>query len=327
MDGWGIGAVEKSDAIRHARTPFVHSLYKKYPHSTLTTCGEAVGLPEGQMGNSEVGHLNLGAGRIVYQELQRIHVAIRSGAFQQNPVLLEAIRYAKRQQKTLHLIGLMSDGGVHSHTDHAKAILDVCEKEGFKQVSVHAFTDGRDTDPQSGLGYLKDISGYIQQTVGTLATITGRYYAMDRDKRWERVKLAYDALVHGIGKNTDDMLKAVEASYGEGITDEFIQPIINKNHPYGKIQEGDAVICFNFRTDRCREITQVLTQEDFEAFGMKKLSLHYTTMTVYDHHFKNVHAVFNNEDLTHTLGEELARQHKTQLRMAETEKYPHVSFF
>jgi 2,3-bisphosphoglycerate-independent phosphoglycerate mutase len=327
MDGWGLGKVPKSDAIKQANTPFVDSLYTKYPHTTLITCGEEVGLPEGQMGNSEVGHLNLGAGRIVYQELQRINVAIRTGEFQSNAVLLDAIRYAKNNGKTLHLIGLVSDGGVHSHTSHLKAILDVCKKEDCKQVSVHAFTDGRDSDPQSGLEYLKDINKHIAQTVGTLATITGRYYAMDRDKRWERVKLAYYAMVHGVGAETDDLLKALEDSYKEGITDEFIKPIIQKNTPHGNIQEGDAVICFNFRTDRCREITEALTQQDFEAFGMKKLSLHYTTMTVYDHHFKNVHTIFKNEDLTHTLGEELAAHNKTQLRMAETEKYPHVSFF
>ncbi len=327
MDGWGLGKVKKSDAIQQANTPFVDSLYKKYPNTTLITCGEEVGLPEGQMGNSEVGHLNLGAGRIVYQELQRINVSIRSGEFQCNKALLDAIHYSKNNGKTLHLIGLVSDGGVHSHTSHLKAMLDVCKKENCNQVSLHAFTDGRDTDPQSGLAYLKDISEHMGHTVGTLATVIGRYYAMDRDKRWERVKLAYDAMVHGVGNTTDDILNAVENSYKEGITDEFIKPIIQKNATHGSIQEGDAVICFNFRTDRCREITEVLTQQDFGEFGMKKLNLHYTTMTVYDHHFKNVNTIFKNEGLTHTLGEELSAHHKTQLRMAETEKYPHVSFF
>jgi 2,3-bisphosphoglycerate-independent phosphoglycerate mutase len=327
MDGWGIGAVEKNDAIRHARTPFVSSLYEKFSHTTLTTCGEEVGLPDGQMGNSEVGHLNLGAGRIVYQELQRINVAIREGSFQKNPVLIDAIEYAKTNNKTLHLIGLVSDGGVHSHLHHLKTILNVCYEQNCTQVCVHAFTDGRDTDPASGYGFLNDLQVHLDKTTGVLASITGRYYAMDRDKRWERVKLAYDALVLGKGTTTKNMLQAVKDSYDNGVTDEFIKPILLEGLSYGKITEGDAVICFNFRTDRCREITEVLTQKDFPEHDMKKLNVHYSTMTVYDHHFTNVQTLFQNEDLTHTLGEELARHHKTQLRMAETEKYPHVSFF
>ncbi len=328
MDGWGLGAVPASDAIQHARTPFVNSLYQKYPHTTLVTCGEAVGLPDGQMGNSEVGHLNLGAGRIVYQELQRINVAIRTGEFDRNPALLAAINYAKINHKPLHLLGLVSDGGVHSHINHLKAITSLCKEQGLHEVFIHAFTDGRDTDPKSGLGYLADLSAHLGQTTGTIATVTGRYYAMDRDKRWERVKLAYDALVHGQGEATTDILAAVQASYNNGVTDEFIKPIIaDKAGRPTTIAPGDAVICFNFRTDRCREITEVLTQTDFPEVGMHKLNLDYTTMTEYDHTFKNVHVVFDNDNLTNTLGEVLEQQGKKQIRIAETEKYPHVTFF
>ena len=297
MDGWGLGKVEKSDAIQHAKTPFVHSLYSKYPNTTLVTCGEDVGLPEGQMGNSEVGHLNLGAGRIVYQELQRINVAIKTGEFTKNEVLLNSIRYARDNGKPLHLVGLVSIGGVHSHLNHVKAITSLCKAEGLTNVLVHAFTDGRDTDPKSGLGFLTDLQNHLALSVGKIASITGRYYAMDRDKRWERVKLAYDALVNGTGSKAEDMLAAVKKSYDDGVTDEFIKPIINQNVSCPNIQNGDAVICFNFRTDRCREITEVLTQTDMPEFGMKKLDLHYTTMTQYDHKFKNVQVVFENDDL------------------------------
>jgi 2,3-bisphosphoglycerate-independent phosphoglycerate mutase len=327
MDGWGLGKVKSSDAIQHAKTPFVSSLYSKYPNSTLVTCGEDVGLPEGQMGNSEVGHLNLGAGRIVYQELQRINVAIRTGEFATNPTLLAAIDFAKQNNKPLHLMGLVSDGGVHSHTNHLKALTSLCADKGLHNVLIHAFTDGRDTDPKSGLGFLSDLQAHLEKSTGKIATITGRYYAMDRDKRWERVKLAYDALVNGVGEKTADVLAAVKKSYEENVTDEFIKPIINSSIEQSTIKEGDVVICFNFRTDRCREITQVLTQTDFPDFGMKKLNLHYTTMTQYDHTYKNVHVVFENDDLKNTLGEILEQNNKTQIRIAETEKYPHVSFF
>lgn len=326
MDGWGLGRVKSSDAIQHAKTPFVSSLYSKYPNTTLITCGEAVGLPDGQMGNSEVGHLNLGAGRIVYQELQRINVAIRTGEFQQNAVLLNAINYAKNNNKALHLLGLVSDGGVHSHTNHLKAITSVCKEHSLQNVMIHAFTDGRDTDPKSGLGYLTDLQQHLNVSAGTIATITGRYYAMDRDKRWERVKLAYDALVNGAGIAATDMLAAVKKSYEENVTDEFIKPIINSAVD-GKIKEGDAVLCFNFRTDRCREITQVLTQQAFADFDMQPIKLHYTTMTQYDATYNNVNVIFENDDLINTLGEILEQNGKTQIRIAETEKYPHVSFF
>jgi 2,3-bisphosphoglycerate-independent phosphoglycerate mutase len=327
MDGWGLGKIKESDAIQHARVPFVSSLYSKYPNTTLITCGEAVGLPDGQMGNSEVGHLNLGAGRIVYQELQRINVAIRENEFQQNEVLLNAIRYAKENNKTLHLMGLVSDGGVHSHINHLKALLSLCKSLDFQDVLVHAFTDGRDTDPKSGINFIQDLLNHMGNTVGNIATITGRYYAMDRDKRWERVKIAYDAMVHAVGTKTDQFINSIRESYDHEVTDEFIKPLINNKLHKSTIQNGDAVICFNFRTDRCREITEVLTQKDMPEFGMKTLSLHYTTMTQYDHSFKNVEVVFENDDLKNTLGEIISNHGKTQLRIAETEKYPHVSFF
>lgn len=330
MDGWGHGAVKDSDVIQHAHVPFVSSLYDKYPNTTLITCGEQVGLPEGQMGNSEVGHLNLGAGRIVYQELQRINVAIRTGEFQQNAALLSAIQYAKKNNKKMHLMGLVSDGGVHSHTSHLKAIVDLCTKEGLQQVFIHAFTDGRDTDPKSGLGYISDLEQHLNNNTAKIASITGRYYAMDRDKRWERVQLAYDALVKGVGTKANNAISAIQEAYEANTTDEFIKPVIlvdDQQEPLALIEEGDAVICFNFRTDRCREITEVLTQKDFQEFGMHKLVLEYTTMTEYDNTFKNVHVIFRNDNLTHTLGEVLEENGKKQIRIAETEKYPHVTFF
>ncbi len=330
MDGWGHGAVKDSDVIQHAQVPFVTSLYNKYPNTTLVTCGEQVGLPDGQMGNSEVGHLNLGAGRIVYQELQRINVAIRTGELQQNAALLSAIQYAKKNNKKLHLMGLVSDGGVHSHTNHLKALVDLCTKEGLEQVFIHAFTDGRDTDPKSGLGFINDLEAHLKNNTAKIASITGRYYAMDRDKRWERVKLAYDALVKGIGTKSNNASSAIQEAYDSNVTDEFIKPVIlvdDQQQPLAMIEEGDAVICFNFRTDRCREITEVLTQKDFQEFGMHKLALEYTTMTEYDNTFKNVHVIFRNDNLTHTLGEVLEEYGKKQIRIAETEKYPHVTFF
>jgi 2,3-bisphosphoglycerate-independent phosphoglycerate mutase len=330
MDGWGLGKVKSADAIQNANVPFVSSLYGKYPNTTLITCGELVGLPDGQMGNSEVGHLNLGAGRIVYQELQRINVAVRDGSFFNNDVLLRAIRCSKEKNRPLHLLGLVSDGGVHSHTEHLKAITTLCAREGLQQVYIHAFTDGRDTDPKSGLGYLRDLQLHLNKTTGKIATVSGRYYAMDRDKRWERVKLAYDVLVHGIGEKATDALAAVEQSYAQNITDEFIKPtaIISEDQlPLASIQNGDVAICFNFRTDRCREITEVLTQTAMPDHGMLPLSLDYTTMTEYDKTFQNVHVVFETDNLNNTLGEILANNHKKQIRIAETEKYPHVTFF
>ena len=327
MDGWGLGKIRSSDAIQNANVPFVTSLYSRYPNTTLVTCGEAVGLPEGQMGNSEVGHLNLGAGRVVYQELERINLAIKNGTFQKNNILLNTIRDAKNNNKPLHLMGLVSNGGVHSHIDHLKAITTLCKEEGLQQVFIHAFTDGRDTDPKSGIHFLKELQEHLEKTVGSMATVIGRYYAMDRDKRWERIKIAYDALVNRTGKITADIFSAVEASYAANVTDEFIKPIINSEARDAGIKDGDVVLCFNFRTDRCREITNVLTQTAMPDFGMKPLSLHYTTMTMYDHTFKNVENIFENDDLKNTLGEVLAQHQKKQLRISETEKYPHVTFF
>ncbi|MEO8567550.1 MAG: 2,3-bisphosphoglycerate-independent phosphoglycerate mutase [Ginsengibacter sp.] len=327
MDGWGLGKVRESDAIQHANVPFVSSLYSKYPHTTLVTCGKAVGLPEGQMGNSEVGHLNLGAGRVVYQELERINVAIEKGEFQKNETLLNSLNYAKENNKPLHLLGLVSNGGVHSHVNHLKAITSLCKEKNIDKVYVHAFTDGRDTDPKSGEGFLKDLQEHLNRTSGKIATITGRYYAMDRDKRWERVKIAYDALVHRKGAITGNIISSVESSYNNNVTDEFLLPIINEQTPESAIKNGDAVICFNFRTDRCREITEVLTQRSFPEYEMKTLELNYTTMSRYDHSFKNVNVIFENDDLVNTLGEILEANHKKQIRISETEKYPHVTFF
>jgi 2,3-bisphosphoglycerate-independent phosphoglycerate mutase len=330
MDGWGLGRVASADAIQNANVPFTQSLYSKYPNTTLITCGEAVGLPDGQMGNSEVGHLNLGAGRIVYQELQRINVAIRTGEFATNKVLLDTLRFAKANNKPLHLAGLVSDGGVHSHISHLKAFIDVCKQEGLSDVFVHAFTDGRDCDPKSGLGFIRDLQAHLNNSVGKIASVSGRYYAMDRDKRWERIKLAYDALVNGEGAKATDAIAAVENSYAANITDEFIKPtvIINEGQqPLAVIQDGDVVICFNFRTDRCREITQALTQNDIPEYGMKKLALHYTTTTEYDKTFKNVNVIFENDNLDNTLGQVIEQNGLKQIRIAETEKYPHVTFF
>jgi 2,3-bisphosphoglycerate-independent phosphoglycerate mutase len=329
MDGWGLGKVPASDAIQHAKTPFVSSLYKAYPNTTLTTCGEAVGLPEGQMGNSEVGHLNLGAGRVVYQELQRINVAIRDGDFAKNPVLLNSIRFAKNGNKALHLLGLVSDGGVHSHINHLKAIIDVCKQEGLEKVFIHAITDGRDCDPKSGLDFMGELEQHLKKTTGRIATVNGRYYAMDRDNRWERIKLAYDAMVKGQGVRADSAEEAIRSSYNQNVTDEFIKPVVIQlnGSPVATISDGDSVICFNFRTDRCREITKALTQMDFPEQDMHALQLHYTTMTEYDSTFKNVDVIFETDNLENTMGQVLEQNGLKQVRIAETEKYPHVSFF
>lgn len=330
MDGWGLGKVASSDAIQHANASFVSSLYATYPNTTLVTCGEAVGLPEGQMGNSEVGHLNLGAGRIVYQELQRINVAIREGELQKNPVLLQSIHYARDNKKPLHLLGLVSDGGVHSHSKHLEALLEVCKAQGLTDVFIHAFTDGRDTDPKSGAGFITELENHLQTSTGKIATVSGRYFAMDRDNRWERVKLAYDAMVKGEGQKSRSAIDAIKNSYEENVTDEFIKPTVITNEegtPIATIKDGDAVICFNFRTDRCREITKALTQMEFPQQDMKPLRLHYTTMTEYDQTFKDVHVIFETDNLNNTLGEIIEQNGLKQIRIAETEKYPHVTFF
>jgi len=329
LDGWGIATNKAVSAIDNAKTPFVSSLYGKYANSNLEASGLAVGLPAGQMGNSEVGHMNIGAGRVVYQDLVRINKAVEEKELDTNPVLLEAFEYARKNNKNVHYIGLVSDGGVHSHVEHLKGLITIAHNNQVKNLFVHAFTDGRDTDPKGGLAYLQDVLQHLQKTSGTLASVIGRYYAMDRDKRWERVKLAYDLLVNGIGEQTTDPLKAIQASYDTGVTDEFIKPIVLTNGagPVGKIQEGDVVLCFNFRTDRGRQITEALTQRDFPEVGMKALSLDYITLTNYDDSFKGVKVIFDKDNLEKTLGEVVSDAGKRQIRIAETEKYPHVTFF
>lgn len=328
LDGWGLGRHDETDGIFLAQTPFVDSLYKNYPNSKLITHGEDVGLPEGQMGNSEVGHMNIGAGRVVYQDLVKINKSIREKDFFSQPTLLNAISFAKDNNSKIHLLGLVSDGGVHSSLDHLYALIDFCESHhlGENRVFIHAITDGRDCDPKSGLRHFKNLSNYLTNKSVKVATVIGRYYAMDRDKRWDRVKKAYELFVNGIGKSENNSIETLENSYKINITDEFVEPTCIKGVD-GKINPNDVVICFNFRTDRCREITQVLTQTNMPELEMKTLSLHYVTMTNYDKTFKNVQVIFDKDELTNTLGEVISKAGKTQLRIAETEKYPHVSFF
>jgi 2,3-bisphosphoglycerate-independent phosphoglycerate mutase len=330
LDGWGYGTKDSSDAAYQANTPFFDSLLAQYPNSTLEASGEAVGLPVGQMGNSEVGHMNLGAGRVVYQELGRINKAISDKTLHKNEILLEAFHYAKQNNKAVHFIGLVSDGGVHAHIEHLKALCDAAGEQELTNVFVHAFLDGRDTDPNSGLSFIKDLSQHLETSTGKIASLIGRYYAMDRDTRWERVKLAYDLLTKGTGEHVTDPIAAIERSYQAGITDEFIQPIVVTDAggvPIATIQPDDVVICFNYRTDRGREITSVLSQADYPDYDMHKLPLYYVTMTTYDESFKGVKVVFTKDDLSQTLGEVLENNHKKQIRIAETEKYPHVTFF
>ena len=330
LDGWGQGDKTESDAIFNAQTPFMDSLYEKYPHSTLVTSGEDVGLPEGQMGNSEVGHLNIGAGRVVYQDLVKINVAVKDGSFFENNVLVNALNYAKESGKKVHFLGLVSEGRVHSSQAHLHALCDMAKQYGVDDVFVHAFTDGRDVDPKSGKGYMEELQAHLQNSNGTVASVTGRYYAMDRDKRWERVAKAYNVMVKGEGTKFQDPVAAVQASYDAGVTDEFIEPVSivdADGNSVGLIEEGDVVICFNFRTDRCREITQALSQEEFPEEGMSTIPLHYVTMTKYDETFRNVNIAYVKDNLTNTMGEVLEGAGKTQIRIAETEKYPHVTFF
>lgn len=330
LDGWGYGRNDKSNAIYAANTPFVDSLLKKYPNSRLEASGTSVGLPAGQMGNSEVGHMNLGAGRVVYQELGRIHKAVDDREFLTNPVLKEAFDYAKLNRKNVHLIGLVSDGGVHSHTRHVEGLCDAAYELGVENLYIHAFLDGRDTDPNSGIGFITELEGYIKDTPYQVASIIGRYFAMDRDNRWERVKKAYDLLVSGIGKHTDNITQSIRESYDAGVTDEFVEPVVKVDaagEPVAVIKNDDVVICFNFRTDRGREITMALTQKAFPEQNMHPLNLHYVTMTTYDETFNNVRVVFKKDDLTKTLGEIVQDAGKNQIRIAETEKYPHVTFF
>ena len=329
LDGWGIGKNPDVSAIEHAKTPYIDGLYDRFSHSKLEASGLAVGLPAGQMGNSEVGHMNIGAGRVVYQDLVKINKAVEEGTLGENATLKKTMEYARSTGKKVHLVGLLSDGGVHSHINHLKGLLSLCAEEEVTNVFVHAFTDGRDTDPKGGLRYLADLQNHIQSTTGSVASIVGRYYGMDRDKRWERVKLAYDAMVKGVGESSEDLLAGIQASYDKGVTDEFIQPIIHTKDgkPVATIEADDIVICFNFRTDRGRQITQALTQQDFPEQGMVKIPLNYVTLTNYDDTFEGVEVVFDKDNLKNTLGEVLEANGKKQIRIAETEKYPHVTFF
>ncbi|OIP05289.1 MAG: phosphoglycerate mutase (2,3-diphosphoglycerate-independent) [Bacteroidetes bacterium CG2_30_32_10] len=330
LDGWGEGDKSKSDAIANANVPFINSLYLNGVHSHLKTSGEDVGLPEGQMGNSEVGHLNIGAGRVVYQDYVRINKAIQDKSIESNPALIDAYNYAKKNNCNVHFLGLVSDGGVHSSTKHLMKLCDMAKDAGLQKVFIHAFTDGRDTDSKSGINYIEELEEYLKTSTGEIASVCGRYYAMDRDKRWERIKLAYNMLVEGKAKYVKTAHQAIEESYKENITDEFIKPTIvvdNNNQPIATIKENDVVICFNFRTDRLRELTTVLSQKDMPKQGMYSRQLYYVTMARYDESFKNIHIIYDKDDLSDTLGELLAKAGKKQIRIAETEKYPHVTFF
>ena len=330
LDGWGITQNPNVSAIFNAKTPYINSLYDTFPSSELRTDGEHVGLPEGQMGNSEVGHMNLGAGRIVYQNLAKINIAVREGKLSKEKELINAFKYAKDHQKDIHLLGLVSNGGIHSHINHVKGLLSAANEHDVRNVFLHAFTDGRDCDPKSGAYFIDDIQKHMGNTTGELASVTGRYYAMDRDKRWERVKFAYDALVNGVGETSTNAINSIQKSYDNKITDEFIKPIImmdESNHPKGLIKEDDVVIFFNFRTDRGRQLTEVLSQKDHLEFLMHKKSLYFVTLTNYDKTFKNIKVVYNSENIENTLGEVLETAKKKQIRIAETEKYPHVTFF
>ncbi len=329
LDGWGTSPDPKVSAIDNAKTPYIDSLYTKYPNAALRTDGLNVGLPEGQMGNSEVGHMNLGAGRIVYQELTRINLAIENNTLKDEMVLTEAFDFAKANNKKVHLLGLLSNGGVHSHINHLKGLLTAANDKGLTDVFVHGFTDGRDVDPKAGAGFVSDLQNHMQATTGEIATLTGRYYAMDRDNRWERVKLAYDVIVNNEGIETEDVLASLNENYANDITDEFTKPLVaTKNgKPVAKVEEGDVVIFFNFRTDRGRELTNMLSQNDFPEQNTKKLDLYYVTMTNYDDSFNGIKVIFNKDNITETLGEVLANAGKKQIRIAETEKYPHVTFF
>lgn len=330
LDGWGKSPDPRVSAIDNANVPFINSLYTKYPSAQLRTDGLNVGLPEGQMGNSEVGHMNLGAGRIVYQDLARINLAVQHKTVNQEKPLLDAFQYALENNKKVHFLGLVSNGGVHSHTSHLYGLLEAAEQYGLKKVFVHAFTDGRDVDPKSAVLDIANLQEYVKDSHAKIATIIGRYYSMDRDRRWERVKLAYDLLVNSIGKHTTNPVESIQQSYDENVTDEFIQPLVmvdENNEPLAKIENDDVVIFFNFRTDRGRELTEVLSQSDCHEFNMHKLNLYYVTMTNYDDTYKNVHVIYDKDNITETLGEVLEKAGKKQIRIAETEKYPHVTFF
>ncbi|MFK5982337.1 MAG: 2,3-bisphosphoglycerate-independent phosphoglycerate mutase [Flavobacteriaceae bacterium] len=329
LDGWGITQDPKVSAIAQAKTPYIDSLYNTYPNAQIRTDGLNVGLPEGQMGNSEVGHMNLGAGRIVYQDLVKVNLAVKNNTLKDEPVLKQAFEYAKTYGKNIHFLGLVSDGGVHSHINHLKGLVSAAHQEGLEKVFIHAFTDGRDVDPHSGAGFISELQEHLDKTTGKIASVIGRYFAMDRDKRWERVKKSYDLLHFGKGNKSTNAVESIQKSYEEGITDEFLEPIVitENNQPITKIEKDDVVIFFNFRTDRGRQLTQVLSQENFEEFGMNRIPLYYVTLTNYDHSFEGIKVIYNKEDLQETLGEVLEKHQKKQIRIAETEKYPHVTFF
>ena len=330
LDGWGHGNDTKSNAMQNANTSFVDSLYKSYPNAELLTDGEQVGLPAGQMGNSEVGHLNIGAGRVVYQDLVKINHAVKNDTFKDNEALNKAFSYAKENNKAVHFMGLVSDGGIHAHDTHLHHLCELADTAELENVYIHAFTDGRDTDPKSGKGFIEKLESKISNLSAELVSVVGRYYAMDRDTRWERVKLAYDLMVHAKGEKTKDLIDSIQSSYNAGVTDEFVKPLSKVDadgNALAKIEEGDLVLCFNFRTDRSREISRVLTQEDFPEYNMSALHLNYVTMTMYDEAYRDVSVLFYKDNLQKTLGEVLSAHGKTQIRIAETEKYPHVSFF
>ncbi|MCF8371409.1 MAG: 2,3-bisphosphoglycerate-independent phosphoglycerate mutase [Bacteroidales bacterium] len=330
LDGWGIGRKDESDAIFTTGTPEIDKLKAQFPNSYLLTSGEDVGLPDGQMGNSEVGHLNIGAGRVIYQDLVRINKAVKDGSISENPVLKEAFSYARDNKKAVHFLGLVSPGGVHSMDTHLHKLCDLTADYGLDQVFIHALTDGRDTDPRSGKASIESLVNHIEGSKVKIASLIGRYYTMDRDKRWERVKEGYDLMVNGTGTTSRDIVQSMQKSYDEGVTDEFIKPIVmvDKNEkPVGTIQEGDVVLCFNFRTDRLRQITMALTQQDFHEYAMHTIPLHYLTMTRYDDSFKGIKIVYDKENVKNTLGEILSKKGKKQIRIAETEKYAHVTFF
>ncbi|ANW97080.1 2,3-bisphosphoglycerate-independent phosphoglycerate mutase [Wenyingzhuangia fucanilytica] len=330
LDGWGITQDPKVSAVYNANTSYIDSLYNKYPNASLRTDGEFVGLPDGQMGNSEVGHMNLGAGRIVYQNLTRINIAVREKTLGQEKVLVDTYKYAKENNKKVHLLGLVSNGGIHAHIDHIKGLLDVAKENEVDNLFLHAFTDGRDTDPKSGAAFISDIQEHMSKTTGELASMTGRYFAMDRDNRWERVAKAYNAVVHAEGTKSTDAIASLKANYAAGVTDEFLEPVIMTNAdgtPKATIEEGDVVLFFNYRTDRGRELTNMLSQNDFPEHNTKKLDLYYTTITLYDETFKGINVIYNNDNIKNTIGEVLSKAGKKQIRIAETEKYPHVTFF
>ncbi|NRA11017.1 MAG: 2,3-bisphosphoglycerate-independent phosphoglycerate mutase, partial [Crocinitomicaceae bacterium] len=330
MDGWGIGDKSESDTIYQAKTPFIDSLYIDQPNATLKTFGEHVGLPEGQMGNSEVGHLNIGAGRVVFQDLAKINNAVEDGTLAENETLLNAFAYAKKENKKIHIMGLVSNGGIHSSQAHLNHLIEIVEQNQLDNVFIHAFTDGRDTNPTTGIKYISDLVNELEGKRTKLASMIGRYYSMDRDNRWERISEAYELLVNGHGIETTDFVEALQNSYDNNITDEFVKAVVGvdtEGKAIATIEANDVVICFNFRTDRCRQITQALTQEDLPEFNMSTIDLHYVTMTNYNSKFKNVNLIFDKDNIKMTMGEAVSKQGGTQLRIAETEKYPHVTFF